>query len=58
LNLIATINKSIAKPLVAPFLKFSNDHPQRPSSRSKYAGQIWKINKHLVTYKTKCITIA
>jgi len=28
LNLLLTINKSIAKSLVAPFLIFANDHPQ------------------------------
>ena len=39
LNLLLTINRSIAKSLVAPFLIFANDHPQRPSSRSKYVGQ-------------------
>jgi hypothetical protein len=58
LNLLRTINRSIAKPSVAPFLVSASDHPHWPSSRSKYVGQKWKINKHLVTYKTKCITIA
>jgi hypothetical protein len=57
LNLLLTINRSIAKPLVAPFLMFANDRPQCPSSRSKYVGQKWKIHKRLVAYRTKCNTI-
>jgi len=57
-NPLNLLLRSIVKPLVAPFLIFANDHPQWPSSRSKYVGQKWKINKHLVTYKTRCITIA
>ena len=35
LNLLLTTNRSIANPLVAPFLIFANYHPQWPSSRSK-----------------------